>query len=120
MKDLSGHGNDGTITGTTIVTGKVGLTKHFNAGDRITASAIPVPATDFTVAAWFRWTTNPSPYYTGIQGGRFSWELRVRADGRFAAVFYQSVEIGRASCRNSTVADSGGNLYYSVVLLRHG
>src|SRR5438132_3811409 len=56
-KDLSGHGNDGTITGTTIISGKVGRARHFNAGDRITALAIPVPATDFTVAAWFRWTT---------------------------------------------------------------
>jgi len=61
-KDLSGHGNDGTITGTTDIAGKVGRARHFNAGDRITAPAISVPATDFTVAAWFRWTTNPSPY----------------------------------------------------------
>src|SRR3989442_4473760 len=43
MTDLSGHGNDGTITGTTIVAGKVGLARHFNAGDRITAPAISVP-----------------------------------------------------------------------------
>src|SRR3989454_7788392 len=44
-----------------------------------------------TVAAWFRWTTNPSPYYSGIQGGGGSWELRVMADGRFGATFYQSI-----------------------------
>src|SRR3989442_13002730 len=90
MKDLSGHANHGTITGTTSVAGKVGQARHFNAGDRITAPPISVPATDFTVAAWFRWTTNPSPYYSGIQGGGFSWELRIRADGRFAIIFYQS------------------------------
>src|SRR3989454_5559929 len=78
MKDLSGHGNDGTITGTTDIPGKVGLARHFaGSGDRITAPAISVPGTDFTVAAWFRWTTNPSPYYRGIQGGGLSWELRV-------------------------------------------
>src|SRR2546426_12053594 len=53
--------------------------------------SISVPATDFTVAAWFRWTTNPSPYYSGIQGGGLSWELRVMADGRFGATFYQSI-----------------------------
>src|SRR2546426_1865448 len=46
---------------------------------------------DFTVAAWFRWTTNPSPYYSGIHGGGGSWELRVMADGRFGATFYQSI-----------------------------
>src|SRR2546427_7744305 len=89
MQDLSGHVNHGTLTGTTIVAGKVGLARHFNAGDRITAPAISVPAMDFTIAAWFRWTTNPSPYYSGIDGGGFSWELRVMADGRFAVVFYQ-------------------------------
>src|SRR3989454_4499203 len=59
MKDLSSHGNDGTIMGTTDIAGKVGQARHFNAGDRLTAPAISVPATDFTVAAWFRWTTNP-------------------------------------------------------------
>src|SRR2546428_10321635 len=70
------------------------LFRSFNAGDRITAFPISVPATDFTVAAWFRWTTNPSPYYSGIHGGGTSWELRVMADGRFGATFYQTIEIG--------------------------
>src|SRR2546427_11105261 len=92
MQDLSGHANHGTITGTTIVAGKVGLARHFNVGDRITAPAISVPATDFTVAAWFRWTTNPpSPLYSGIQGGGYSWEVRVRNDGRFQITFYQAI-----------------------------
>ena len=50
-----------------------------------------MPSTDFTVAAWFNWTTNPSPYYGGIHGGGGSWELRVMADGRFGATFYQSI-----------------------------
>src|SRR3989449_3990842 len=54
MNDLSGHGMDGTITGTTAIAGKVSQARHFNAGDRITAPPISVPATDFTVAAWFR------------------------------------------------------------------
>src|SRR3989449_7882746 len=91
MKDLSGHANHGTLSGTTAIAGKIGQARHFNAGDRITAPAIPVPARDVTVAAWLRWTTNPSPYYSGIQGGDGSWELRVIADGRFRATFYQSV-----------------------------
>src|SRR5439155_10486402 len=69
MTDLSGHGNNGKLVGTTDVPGKVGRARHFNVGDRITAAAISVPSTDFTVAAWFRWTTNPSPFYSGIQGG---------------------------------------------------
>src|SRR3989442_15500050 len=62
--------NHGTISGTTDVAGKIGRARHFNGiGDRITASAISVPAADFTATAWFRWTTNPSPYYSGIDGG---------------------------------------------------
>src|SRR2546422_3957770 len=91
MEDLSGHVNHGTITGTTAIAGKVGQGLHFNAGDRITAPPISVPATDFTVAAWFRWTTNPSPYYSGIQGGGGSWELRSMAEGRLGSTFYQSI-----------------------------
>src|SRR5206468_7301737 len=79
MKDLSGHVNHGTMTGTTDVAGKVGRGRHFaGSGHRFTAAVFSVAITDFTAAAWFRWTTNPSPYYSGIQGGRFSWELRVR------------------------------------------
>src|SRR3989441_7855488 len=79
-------------TATTAIAAEVGRARHFaGGGDRITAPAIPVPATDFTVAAWFRWTTNPSPYYSGIDGGGFSWELRVMADGRFGSTFYQSI-----------------------------
>src|SRR2546426_4575891 len=76
MKDLSGQGHPGTMSGTTDIAGKVGRARHFNAGDRITASAIQVPATNFRVAAWFRWTTNPTPYYSGVEGGGGSWELR--------------------------------------------
>src|SRR5207249_1851555 len=119
-KDLSGHGNDGTITGTTIVSGKVGLARHFNTGDRITAPAISVPATDFTVAAWFRWTTNPSPYYSGIQGGGYSWELRVRADGRFAVVFYQSVGPDVLTEVVSPLAYNDGDWHHVAGVLRIG
>src|SRR3989475_4516558 len=75
MKDFSGHGNDGTITGTTVVNGKVGLARDFNAGDRITAPATSIPATDFTVAARVRWTTHASPYQAGGQGGGHASEL---------------------------------------------
>src|SRR2546425_10338277 len=49
MKDLSGHANHGTLSGTTDIAGKVGQARHFNAGDRITPPAISLPATDFTI-----------------------------------------------------------------------
>src|SRR2546428_12569595 len=120
MKDLSGHGTDGTITGTTIVTGKVGLARHFSAGDRITAPAIQVTATDFTVAAWFRWTTNPSPYYSGIQGGGGSWELRVMADGRFGATFYQSIGPDVFTEIASPLAYNDGDWHHAAAVLRSG
>src|SRR5439155_4466787 len=93
MKDLSGHVNHGTLIGTTDVSGKIGRARHFvGSGDRITAPAISVPATDFTVAAWFRCTTNPSPYYSGIQGGGCcSWELRVKVGSDYACSFDTSL-----------------------------
>src|SRR2546427_190812 len=121
MKDLSGHANHGTLTGTTAIAGKVGQARHFaGSGDRITAPAISVPSTDFTVAAWFRWTTNPSPYYSGIQGGGGSWELRVMADGRFASVFYQSIGPDVFTEIVSPLAYNDGTWHHAAAVLRSG
>ena len=121
MKDLSGHVHHGTITGTTDVAGKVGRARHFDgSGDRITAPAISVPATDFTVAAWFRWTTNPSPYYSGIHGGGTSWELRVMADGRFGATFYQSIGPDVFTEIVSPLAYNDGDWHHAAAVLRNG
>src|SRR5439155_26736304 len=72
MKDMSGNGRHGTLRGTTEVTGQIGQARHFEVGERITLPAIPLTDLNITVAAWFNWTTNPSPYYGGIQGGGFS------------------------------------------------
>src|SRR3989442_9182067 len=91
MEELTGLEFRRALSGTIVGGGVGGGGRRFEAGDRITASAISVPVTDFTVAAWFRWTTNPSPYYGGIQGGGGSWELRVMADGHFGATLYQSI-----------------------------
>src|SRR5438034_1339085 len=90
MKDVSGNGEHGIVVGTTDILGRVGRARHFVAGDRISSSPIQVPGLNFTIAAWFNWTTNPSPYYSGVRGGGGSWELRVMADGRFGGTFYQS------------------------------
>src|SRR5437773_11314727 len=91
MRDVSGKGQRGNIAGTAGAAGKVGRGRHFVAGDRISSSPIQVPGLNFTIAAWFNWTTNPSPYYSGVHGGGGSWELRVLADGRFGATVCQSV-----------------------------
>src|SRR2546422_4441500 len=120
MKDLSGHANHGTITGATDIAGKIGRARHFNAGDRITAPPIQVPSTDFTVAAWFRWTTNPSPYYGGIQGGGGSWELRVMADGHFGATLYQSIGPDVFTEIRSPLAYNDGTWHHVAAVLRSG
>src|SRR2546430_2626908 len=120
IQDRSGNGNHGTLTGTTDVAGDVGRARHFNAGDRITAPAIPVTGVDFTVAAWFNWTTNPSPYYAGIQGGGGSWELRVFADGRFGATFYQSISPDVFTEFRSPLAYNDGTWHHAAGVLRNG
>src|SRR3989442_5509380 len=84
------------------------------------APPILVPAIDFTVAAWFRWTANPSPYYSGIQGGGYSWELRIMADGRFAATFYQSIRPDVFTEIVSPLAYNDGTWHHAAALLRSG
>src|SRR2546428_8641304 len=79
------------LTHATVLREGEGWRRLLQAGSLYRSLGFPAPATDFTVAAWFRWTTNPSPYYSGIHGGGGSWELRVMADGRFGATFYQSI-----------------------------
>src|SRR3989454_8567738 len=81
MEDLSGQRHHATMSGTTDVAGKVGRARHFNAGDRIMAPPILVPAIDFTVAAWFRWTANPSTYYSRNNTRRNSSDLGVQYAG---------------------------------------
>src|SRR2546422_2407070 len=80
----------------------------------------PAPATDFTVVAWFGWTTNPSPYYSGIQGGGGSWELRVMADGRFGATFYQSIGPDVFTEIVSPLAYNDGTWHHAAAVLRNG
>jgi len=99
---------------------RIGRARHFNAGDRITAPPIQVPSTDFTVAAWFRWTTNPSPYYGGIQGGGGSWELRVMADGHFGATLYQSIGPDVFTEIRSPLAYNDGTWHHVAAVLRSG
>jgi len=121
MQDRSGNGNHGTMTGTTDIPGRVGRARHINTGERITAPEIPVTGLNFTVAAWFNWTANPSPYYGGIQGGGCcSWELRVRDDGRFAVVFYQAIQPDILTQVASRFAYNDGTWHHAAGVLRSG
>src|SRR2546430_3471820 len=81
LKDFSGQGYHGTLADTTDVSGIIGRARHFNTGEQITAPSISVPGTNFTVAGWFNWTTNPSPYYAGIHGGGFLRSPMIGVDG---------------------------------------
>src|SRR5439155_16529937 len=114
MEDVSGNGRHGTLSGTTDVAGKSGRARLFASGEHIAASSIPVTDLNFTIAAWFNWTTNPSPYYSGIQGGGYSWELRIQNDGRFAAIFYQT--IGPRSEEHTSELQSRGHLVCRLLL----
>src|SRR2546426_8178638 len=68
-----------------------------------------------------RWTTNPSPYYSGIQGGGCcSWELRVRADGRFAVIFYQAIQPDTYTAASSCLAYNDGTWHHAAGVLRSG
>src|SRR2546428_189133 len=84
------------------------------------APPILVPALDFTVAAWFSWTTNPSPYYSGIQGGGYSWELRVQNDGRFDIIFYQAIQPDVYTDAASPLAYNDGTWHHVAGVLRSG
>src|SRR5207247_3128579 len=95
-----------------------GQARHFVAGDRISSSPVQVPGLNFTIAAWFNWTTNPSPYYGGVQGGGGSWELRVMADGRFGATFYQSTTVWTEIVSPLTYND--GTWHHAAGVLRNG
>src|SRR2546427_6400508 len=63
---------------------------------------------------------NPSPYYSGIQGGGGSWELRVMADGRFGATFYQSIGPDVFTEIVSPLAYSDGTWHHAAAVLRNG
>src|SRR5207302_3809086 len=119
MEDLSGNAHHGALSGTTDVPGKFGQARHFEVGERITLPAIPLTDLNFTVAAWFNWTTNPSPYYGGIQGGGCcSWELRVQSDGRFAVIFYQAIQPDLYTSAASTLAYNDGTWHSVAGVLR--
>src|SRR3989442_3991665 len=65
-------------------------------------------------------STNPSPYYSGIQGGGVSWELRLMADGRFGATFYQSIGPDVFTEIVSPVAYNDGDWHHAAAVLRSG
>jgi len=61
MKDLSGHGNDGTITGTTDVAGKVDRARAFDGIDDKIAATVSVGG-QWTIALWVNWQDGPNTY----------------------------------------------------------
>ena len=117
---MSGQGKIGSLVGTSDAPGKVGRARQFSGAERIIAPAIPVYGLNFTVAAWFNWTKNPSPYYSGIHGGGGSWELRVMADGRFGGIVYQSIAPDIFTETWSSLAYNDGTWHHSAAVFRNG
>src|SRR5207244_11418531 len=72
------------------------------------------------VTAWFQRTTDPSPYCSGSHGGVGSWELRVMADGRFGATFYQSIGPDAFTEIVSPLAYNDGDWHHAAAVLRFG
>src|SRR3989442_15095131 len=79
----------------------------------------PPRSTLFPYTTLFR-STNPSPFYSGIQGGGYSWELRVQNDGRFAIVFYQSIGPDVVTAVLSPLAYNDGTWHHAAGVLRNG
>src|SRR2546426_6678307 len=61
MKDLSGHGNDGTVTGTTDVPGKVGRARQFDGVEDNIAACVSVGG-QWTIDLSVLWTDWPNTY----------------------------------------------------------
>jgi YVTN family beta-propeller protein len=66
-------GNDGTLTGTTSVSGKVSTARRFVPGNRMDASgsgSLDISGNQVTVDAWIRLENNPTPVqrFTGTVG----------------------------------------------------
>src|SRR5439155_22353850 len=54
VKDLSGQGHHGTMTGTTDIAGRSGRAIHFSGGERIYTAVVAYLA-DFTISAIVNW-----------------------------------------------------------------
>src|SRR5437773_9476569 len=120
VKQRSGHGHHRTHPPPPD-TSPTRRSSDLGAGGRSTAAGISVQGLNFTIAAWFNWTTNPSPYYSGIQGGGCcSWELRVRNDGRFAVIFYQAIRPDVYTAVASPLTYNDGTWHHAEGILRSG
>src|SRR5207249_104347 len=63
MKDLSGQGHHGLITGTTDVVGKVGRARQFDGTSDKVAAFVPLGGSgQWTIALWVQWNDGPNTY----------------------------------------------------------
>jgi Concanavalin A-like lectin/glucanases superfamily len=122
MADLSGKSNDGTITGTTDVLGFLGRSRGFPgaSGNDINKTPAPASSLNMSVAGWFNWTTNPTPFYSGIHGGSNSYELRVDAAGTLSCVFYQQIAPDILSSSTSGLTYNDGKWHLAIAVLDSG
>src|SRR5437773_1928879 len=63
MKDLSGNGRHGTITGTIDVAGKMGRARQFSGGNNKIATVAPMAGVrEWTLALWIEWYDGPNNF----------------------------------------------------------
>src|SRR5947209_939044 len=72
------------------------------------------------MVVWCRGFTHALLHYSGIQGGGYSWELRVRADGRFAVIFYQAIQPDAYTDATSPLTYNDGTWHHAAGVLRSG
>src|SRR5207249_7188843 len=105
MKDLSGNGKHGTITGTTDVPGDVGRAREFDGMDDKVVAVAPVGGlSQWTIALWADWHDGPIRFEHPIGLGT-GHDATFWFSGTIVAFKTQDasgttvVEIGRASSR---------------------
>src|SRR2546422_956649 len=73
-----------------------------------------------TVSAWLEWTTNRSPYYCGIQGGVYSWDLFFQAKDGLRDVAATGVQTCVLPTATSPLAYNVGEWHHVAGVLRNG
>src|SRR5256885_8224156 len=94
MNDLSGHGNEGTITGATDVAGRVGRARQFDGIDDVIQSPSFSRSANGTFALWVKPDISQAP-----PSGTYPQILSFVGDPGIYIQANTGRQIGRASCR---------------------
>lgn len=121
MKDFSGSGKDGTITGTTVIAGKFGSARNFaGAPDNIvTSGPVSTATNNFAMSAWIYPTTIPSQemaYFNGLGAANgYGFGIGDGVGGAGSKIVYL---IGGVAWKSSGVT-AIANTWYHIILERN-